>query len=177
MRQILKKQIQLIKIGQKQLGIDDSTYREMLQSNFGVSSCTKLSHIQAGKFITMLVSKGFKIIPKKQKKYPKKSIPRKGTNVIRLVNANEMKKIGVLNDLTGWSPEAFNQWMIKKFGISKIKTAFDAFLVIEGLKGVFENRMKKQHGMDWWIRDFNEIDVRGYIKRHCPVKYKQKTAI
>jgi len=177
MQPIFKKQIQLIKIGQKQLSIDEGTYREMLQSHFGVSSCTQLSKNQADELITMLVGKGFQITAKKKKRHPKKTIPRKGTNVIRLVNVNEMRKIEVLVDLVGWPSDAFKGWMIKKYGISKIKTSHDAFLVIEGLKGVFENRMKKKLGTDWWIKSFNETNVREYIKRHCPAKYRQKIAI
>lgn len=171
MGQIAKKQIQLIKIGQKQLGIDDKTYREMLQSKFGVASCTRLSRHQAGQFITMLVQKGFKITPQKKKR-PAKPIPHKGTNVIRIVSANEIQKINLLAYLIGWPQEAQNKWMIKKFGFSRVKTSFEAFQVIEGLKNVFENRMKKQHGKDWWTKDFNDAFVRGYIQRHCPATYR-----
>ena len=175
MNPINRKQIQLIKIAQKQLCIDDDAYRDMLQDHFGVNSCTLLSCRQAGKLIDMLVTKGFKITSRKNKVHRKKPIPRKGTNVIRLISSEEKSKINILATLTEWpSEERFYRWLKKKFGISTIRTAQDAFMVIEGLKKVFENRMKKTWGEDWWRLEFSDTRVQGYIRRHCPAKYRQQ---
>ena len=167
MNPINKKQIQLIKIGQKKLGLDDSTYRKLLNENFGVSSCTALTSYQAGRLISLFVERGFKITKGRSSKRAHQSISRKDPNVIRLVSTNEKKKIAVLNGLIGWPEEAFHKWMEKRYRILKIRTSRDAFLVIEGLKGVFENRMKKSYGDDWCQRDFDDYSVKEYIRRHC----------
>jgi len=171
-----KKQIQLIKIGQKQLGIDDDTYREMLSSRYGVTSCTKLSKAQATSLITSFVQRGFKIVGKpKGRTKPKakaKTIPRAG-NVCRLVSRIELEKISVLRSLAGMEKlESFNRWMLKKFKIRKVRTSNDAYYVIEGLKKVFENRMRREHGDDWWTMMFPSERVMGYIAIHCPAEYQ-----
>jgi phage gp16-like protein len=174
MEPIRKKQIQIIKIGQKQLGLCDDIYREMLENRFGVSSCTRLSKSQADKLIEMFIQRGFKIASKRRKHTGKRSIPMKGTNIVRIVSNAELRKISVLNSLIGWETgEGFEKWMAKHFKISKVRTARDAFLVIEGLKGVFENKMKKEHGKDWWTKEFTEKPIQEYVKRYCPLPYRQ----
>lgn len=170
---ITKKQIQLIKIGQKKLCINDDAYRDMLQEYFGVRSCTRLSFDQAGAMIELLKKQGFKITSRPHKAHRRKPIPRKGTNVIRMISSEEKSKINVLAVLTQWKTrESFDRWLKNKFGISTIRTAQDAYVVIEGLKKVFENRMKKAYGADWWRFEFSDPMIQEYIIRHCPANYR-----
>lgn len=49
-----------VKIAQKQLGLDDGTYRDMLRNLFGVQSCTKLNGGQLHKLILHLQDRGWK---------------------------------------------------------------------------------------------------------------------
>lgn len=67
---ILKVQIQKIKMAQKQLGIDDETYRDLLAEFYNAKSCTELSQKHADLFLENLKKHGWKEKPvNKKKKY------------------------------------------------------------------------------------------------------------
>lgn len=55
-----KREIQLIKIAQKQLGMDDETYRAMLWSVARVKSCTELDFAGRKKVLDHMQACGFK---------------------------------------------------------------------------------------------------------------------
>ena len=166
MESIHKKQIQLIKIGQKKLGLSDAAYRRLLHEKFGVSSSTELTSIQAGKLITLFVESGFKVTKKDPQTAGNRSVYIKGPKGVRLVSVKEKRKIAALNRLIGWPDEAFHKWMKKRYGIENIGTHRDAFMVIEGLKGVFEHRMTKKYGDAWWTKEFGSYPIKEYIRRH-----------
>ena len=180
MIQIAKKQITLIKIAQKQLGIDDGTYRDMLHCHFKVRSCTKLSYNQASLFIGVLKQKGFNIRRKRKssaKRSPtNKGLPRKKGNVVRLASRGELDKIGVLTSLIHWRvKDGFTAWLGKRFSIARVRTAQEAYRVIEGLKKMFENQMKSQHGENWWesaCGGFDDPWVKRYIEEHSTKELK-----
>ncbi|UOO81187.1 DUF1018 domain-containing protein [Uruburuella testudinis] len=54
-----RKLIAKIKIGQKQLGLDDATYRALLLRVAGQDSCTKLGVLGLEKVLAELTAKGF----------------------------------------------------------------------------------------------------------------------
>ncbi len=160
------RQIRLIKIGQKQLGIDDGTYRAMLKDRFGVASCTKLSKLQAGAFINELREKGFRFVWKANKR-PGKPMPRRSGNMVRLASQAQHEKIAAVARLIDWRiKDGLTRWLFKRFSIRRVKTAQDAFLVIEGLKKMFENQMKREHGPDWMERVWDDPEVDRYIREH-----------
>ena len=39
--------------------------------------------------------------------------------------------------------------MKARMGVERVRTAYDAWIVIEGLKKMFENKMRKDFGPDW----------------------------
>ncbi|MEN6358478.1 MAG: phage protein GemA/Gp16 family protein, partial [Smithella sp.] len=59
------KQITVIKMAVRALGIYDGDYRDMLEDRYGVRSCTKLNYLQARAFIAELERKGFVLKPSK----------------------------------------------------------------------------------------------------------------
>ena len=163
---IAKKQIQIIKIAQQQLGIDDTTYREMLFNNFRVKSCTKLSHDQANALIGMMKKKGFRI---KSSKSKGKRFPRESGNVVRLASQAEFEKINALSKLINWRvKDGLTRWLAKRFSIKRVRTAQEAYQAIEGLKKMFENQMKKKYGPDWWELLFGDPGIQRYIDEHGP---------
>jgi phage gp16-like protein len=61
-----KKLIQKVKIAQKQLGMDDDVYRELLLTETGKSSSTALSSWQLENVLKRMRKLGFKVKPPKQ---------------------------------------------------------------------------------------------------------------
>lgn len=162
------RQIKLIKIGQKSLGIDDDTYRAMLTERFGVDSCTLLSKLQAGVFINELKRKGFRIVHKGGRPAPKaKPMPREKGNMVRLASQAQHEKISAVARLIDWRiKDGLTRWLFKRYSIDRVKTAQQAFLAIEGLKKMFEHQMEKHHGKDWMLRTWDDPDVARYIREH-----------
>lgn len=172
---ITKAQIRFIKTMQRKNQSDDEYY-EMLENRFGVSSCTQLTCKQARELIELYNTWGYATAKKKTRKRTP-TIPRKkrdgGNKIIRLISASEKKKIIAISALINWmSSEDIENWMEGHFGITRVRTGQDAFLVIEGLKKMFENRMKKKHGPQWWQKSFSDLHVRRYISEHCPEEYR-----
>lgn len=177
---ITKGQIQIIKTLQGKLGMDDEAYRSLLAKTFRVSSCTQLSHPQAGILIEDLKRKaGQKAGGSYIKNYGNRA-DRRGTykkvdvpyaadekKVVRLASRASIDKINKLADLIEWRLEnGLSAWMKKRFGIEKVRTAGEAYRVIEGLKKMFENQMKKTHGDLWWRGEYDSPEVMRYIAEH-----------
>lgn len=166
-----KKQRQIIKIAQKQLCIDDEDYRDVMEDNFGVRSSTKLSKLQAAKFISIFKEKGFRTVRKwktQQDPRPRLHRPRPtGENVVCLPSAAQIQKINVLSSLIHWKYEdGLELWMKARLKIDKVRTAGNAHLVIEGLKKLFENQMKKEYGSIWWAGTYDDPAIMRYITEH-----------
>lgn len=161
-----KKQRQLIKIAQKNLGLDDQIYREMLQAHFGVDSCTRLSRPQADRLIAMFKQRGFRV-KKKISENPPRRRPRRAGNVVRLASAREQGKIAALRELIHWRiRDGFTAWLGARFSIERVRTAQDAWRVIEGLKNLFENQMQAEYGAHWLEHLPDDDGVRRYVAEH-----------
>ncbi len=179
------KQRQLIKIMQRQIGIDDDAYRDLLEDRFKVRSSTKLSYLQAGIMIEDLKKKGPGVYkPGKRKSNRMKrhgafqAAKASGKKIINLASIREIDKINKLADLIEWRVEGgLYGWMRKRFKINKVRTAQDAYLVIEGLKKLFENQMKKKHGSDWKNLNHEDPEVRKYLFEHRPSPKLRKVVI
>ncbi len=176
-RMITPNQIQVIKIWQKQTGLDDGTYRARLRQDYSVSSCTRLTFDQARHMIKTIVGEGYSIPVTKKRPRPARSrkvtVSRKTKNVVRMASKAELEKIQALAELTEWRVEnGLARWMHKRFGIERVRTAEGAWLVIEGLKKMFENQMKLEFGPQWWLMRFDDERIMVYIHEHCPIKYQ-----
>ena len=164
-----KKQRQLIGIACNQLGIDKPVKADMLLERFGKSSTTDISKADAEEFLGELKSKGFRF---KRGRSKRQTIPRAGGNTVSMVSKKELEKISALSGLIHWRKEnGLARWMHARLGIEKIRTGGDAYRVIEGLKKMFENGMKKKHGPDWWVGLYEDPETERYIQEHCPIEY------
>lgn len=168
------KQRQLIAIGCGKLAISKDDKEAMLLSRYGKSSTTELTFAQAEEVIDDLRDKDF-VITSKKRPYMKRRKPFTGGHskrtgkTVALASQAELAKIDALAGLITWKAEnGMVWWMKNRFKIDKVKTSHDAFMVIEGLKGMFENQMKKEHGPDWWRRPHGDIEIRHYIAEHFP---------
>ncbi len=167
-----KSQRQLIGIACTQLGIDKPLKEKMLVERFGKTSTTEISRLQADEFLKELKSKGFKTryVPRGNPRGQR--IPRAAGNVTAMVSPKELEKIAAVAALISWRLEnGLALWMKKRLGIEKIKTSGDAYRVIEGLKKMFENGLKKAHGPEWWVRIWNDPGIETYVREHCPARY------
>jgi len=179
------KQITVIKMAVRALGIDDADYRAGLEERFGVRSCTKLSFNQATVYIKELEGKGFTIDPSKGKSRPAKAAPAKGTarppisrapgKIVGLATRGELEKVDQVAQLIAWRVEnGLELFLEKRMRIKggKIRTSAEAYLAIEGLKKMFENGMKKLHGADWWVKGEYSSEVAEYIRIHKPMEWR-----
>lgn len=179
---ITPKQIRIIKMAQRELDMDDASYRQLLFDEFcAAKSCTALSAAQADRLIDILQQKGFAFKPT-QKGWrtgaPGPGQKRKtssGKKVTAMVSPAERSKIAAVAALIDWHVKDGLALFLKKrvkIKDGKVRTAADAYLAIEALKKMFENGMKKQQGPEWWIMQFEDELVMGYIERHKPEEYQ-----
>ncbi len=170
---ITNEQIRCIKTVQRRHQSDDEYY-EMLEKRFKVTSCTQLTCAQGTVLIKLYRSWGWTNFPSKKKderrtwngqrpaSNKKKKLP---GNVTRMASPAQKKKIGVLASMIEWRvKDGLTRWVAKKFSIDRIKTAQQAWQVIEGLKKMFERQMEKQHGPGWRDLDYTDVGIRRYIE-------------
>ncbi|WP_321495611.1 regulatory protein GemA [uncultured Desulfobacter sp.] len=169
-----KKQRQLIAIACGQIGIGKADKQVMLMSRYDVSSTTELSYAQAEELLDELVQKGFAIVSSKRpyvrRQKPVRSAHEKQPGkMVALASPAELSKIDALAGLIAWRVEnGMSRWMKKRFKIDRVRTSRDAFVVIEGLKAMFENQMKKRFGKEWWMQPYDDLEVCFYIAEHFP---------
>lgn len=183
------KQIRIIKMAQRDLGMDDAGYRGLLADLFGVESCRDLTMEQGNRLIDEFQRKGFRLVPaprpERSAKRDKKAgeIGRKlGTErtdaherLIRMATAAEFKKIDEVAALIPWRLEnGKTLFFAKRLGLKdgRVRTSGEAYRAIEALKKMFENGMAKTHGKAWWTMQHKDPRVMEYIRRHCPEEWK-----
>ncbi len=112
---ITAKQIRIIKMAQRDLGMDDHAYRDMLHGQFGVDSCKALSADQATEMIDDLKRKGFEL---RVKGKPQNMDPRLAKGYPQASRARQLEKIEALLTVGG-KPWAYADALAMK--ICKIK--------------------------------------------------------
>lgn len=164
------KQRQIIGMACVHFAMNKDDKKAMLMDRFKEESTTDLSYAQAEDVIDDFVSKGFVIRSTKRKYMKRKSFTgKKSGKLVALASPAELSKIDAVAGLISWRVEnGLQKWMKKRFKIDQVKTSHNAFVVIEGLKGMFENQMKKKHGPDWWQEPYEDIEVCYYIVQHFP---------
>lgn len=173
-RESSKKQRQLIAMACTHFAMARDDKKAMLLERYGKESTTDLTYAQAEELIDDFVDRGY-VIKSKKRRYLKRRRPfpggqkRKTGNMVALASQAELAKIDALAGLITWRVEnGMERWMEKRFRITRVKTAGDALKVIEGLKGMFENQMKKQFGPDWWQEPHEDIEICWYIVEYFP---------
>lgn len=101
-----KKLIQIIHVAKNKLGLDDDTYRALLEAETGRRSCSHMSIGQLKAVRDALQAKGFKIVPKEQQS-PKS----RGRRVDKLRAVwITMHQAGVVKD---GSEQALLAWVVR----------------------------------------------------------------
>lgn len=175
MTDISPAQLRLLHLAPKQLGMDDDSFKTILTDLTGKTSRADLSGREAGRVIDELkVRYGFKVTSTPgSRRYNHRAVPRKPGKVVALASIEEHDKIEALTGLITWRVEGgYQAWLEKRMHIAKVKTADEAYRVIEGLKKMFENHMKKEHGPAWWCDYWANPDIRTYVAEHCPKEYR-----
>ena len=177
---IAAKQIQIIKMAQRDLGIEDLDYRYLLGQLFGarVTSSKQLSIEQANRLIDEFQKKGWQLKakdPSCRASGAKKTPRAKGKNVVHLANAGELAKVAALAALIPWRAEdGFSRFLVKRCQVrsGKVRTAQEAYLAIEALKKYYDNLMTKAHGPNWWTMIFDDPAIERYIRNHAPSEFR-----
>lgn len=149
-RPISKRQIVAIKTAQRKLGLDDETYRQRLESSFGVRSCKDLSSMQATALIRQMDKETG---GKNLKSTPRKRAPKMPPGAVRLATRPQLAKIAALRACVTWQAEdGYQRWLESRWHIKRVKTAKEAFDIIEALKALFVREMVKTYGKRWYER-------------------------
>jgi len=175
MANITTAQLRLLHLAPKQLGMDDDAFKMILKDLTGKTSRASLTGREAGRVIDALVNRyGFAIARRPRRQgYRRRAAPRKSGNVVSLASADELDKIEALARLVEWRAEhGFAGWLRSRMGIERVRTAEDAYKVIEGLKKMFEGQQRRKYGEAWWTMDWPQGDIRNYIQAHCPAEYR-----
>lgn len=177
-------QVQLCRMGQRFLGIDDETYYSVLMSRYGVEHTRELNQEQVADLLDDYKARGFeptckpgKIGKKRQKQSYPKRLPRgaRSEKVVALATRDEIDKVNAVAALIQWRVEnGLERFLAARMGIKdgKVRTSQDAYLAIEGLKKLFENHMKKSFGANWWTQRFDDSGIMMYIAEHKPAEWK-----
>lgn len=188
--QIRTKQIRIIKMAVRQLGMDDDTYRAMLHQAYGVDSCTLLTIDQADALIDRLQGQGFAFKPSRKresaikrwshgqwgggKQRPVGSPRKESGKVVSLASVAEIEKINAIAAHIAWRYEnGLALFLAKRMGIKggKVRTADEAYRAIEGLKKMFIHAMEANNGPDWWMLHYDP-PVEQFIAEHAPSKFR-----
>jgi hypothetical protein len=147
MPDIRRDQVIKIKIAQKELGLDDLTYRLTLNTYFGAKSCKDLTESQADELLKEFGARGW--VPKKGKGASRRSPGRrkkeKGSADLWL-HANHpltemIQRWRVLADVNeAYQYENLCRRIIKR---EEPRTVGDAQKIVASLKGIVKNKNRK----------------------------------
>ena len=136
---ITRSQIRAIKMAQRAQGIEDGEYRQILDSQFQVSSCTELTRRQASELLTMF---GRELAnppgqPKKKIRAGAAAPAPAQAGVTAMATPDQRRLIAELVGEIGWMDEAaYNRWLWNSLRIRAVATRGQAAKAIEGLKAM-----------------------------------------
>ena len=119
-------------------GIDEATYRAMLQSGWQAKTCKDLSVSEANSLLNHL--KGRRQRPRRRQPIRRPARPaavRSKAGVVRLPSPAQQQRIVALVSEVQWrSTGGYAAWLKRSLGLDRVRTAEDAQQVINGLKGL-----------------------------------------
>ena len=138
--QITKAQIRAIHASLSYRGIDDDTYRALLQVQFGVTTCKDLSLTEANALLRRL--NGGKYPQRRRQRIQQPASPRKTSGkVVHLASPAQQRLISAMVAEIDWETEdGYRRWLDRSLGLARVCTTAEAGRVINGLKGL------KRHG-------------------------------
>ena len=161
---ITKAQIKHIHVQLHRRGIDDATYRALLDELFGVTTCTALTRRQASALLNRLgvrlkAAPGERPPPVKPARPPRAPLP---DGVVRLASPEQHRFIRELAAEIEWRVEdGLTRWLEHTMGLTRVRTVEDGQKVIEGLKAL-------KHKQPLPAGDDGGPGGPGGGRRHCP---------
>lgn len=158
--------IQLIHVGKRELGLDDDTYRAMLENVTGKTSCSKMSIQQLELVLASMENQGFKRqVNGKQTTFKKRLSPKAGRakhgeiDVIRAVWIT-MAKHGIVRDGSETALDAYVRRMTNRNKGQGVDTVAwcshdQAYQVLESLKSWHRRELIKQMKAKGWTVPMN----------------------
>lgn len=139
-RPATKRQLKLIWVLARQLGMDSHALHELALEVTGRDSIKILSLGEGKTIIEALVCAGAKI--KKKKTSPRDL----ADNVVEIVTADQMNYIGYLEKQLGWqaNPDRLDGFLRRTIKKDRIRTKRDAVKIIEGLKAILNREISKK---------------------------------
>lgn len=135
---ITRSQIRAIKMAQRAQGIEDMEYRQILDSQFQVSSCTELTRRQASELLTTFGRELANPPGKQEKKRRRRTTVQPAPDgVTAMATPDQRRLIGELVEEIGWMDEAaYKRWLRSSMRMRSVSTRAQAARVIEGLKAM-----------------------------------------
>jgi len=144
---ITKAQVKAIHVALHRRGIDDETYRHVLDDRFGATTCKDLTRREASELLTLLG----RPLPRPPGTRPHSGTRRRietpaepqpvGDGVIQLATKAQRDLIGALAAEIMWETEdGYRRWLRRSIGLARVRTSAEAARAIEGLRGL------KAHG-------------------------------
>lgn len=160
------KLLAMIHIAEKDLGLDRETYRHMLRTVTGKSTCKDLSNQQLEQVLTHLKANGWKPTKTANKKYSPRTSGKVGTDQVDKIRALwiEMSKRGAIAD---GSEKALSHWVTRTTrkmnggqGVESVEWLRNhaskqlCNQVLESLK-----KWKRRVELEWQNEDLREINA------------------
>lgn len=134
---ITKPQIKAIHVALHRKGIDDATYRDLLERGWGAKSCLDLTRAQASDLLLRL-GRPLAREPGEQAPRPARERPKPApAGVTALPTPAQRQLIEDLVEEIGWMDEdGYRRWLFKSMRVRAVSTREQAAKVIEGLKAM-----------------------------------------
>jgi len=137
---ITKKQIQVMWVLARQLGMADENLHDFVREQTGKHSIKGLSGSEGGEIIDSLIEAGAKV---KKKRKPRRDLP---PNVVELATPEQIRFIKYLEKQLGWqdNPERIKGFLKHTIKKETIRTKQDGVKAIQGLKSMADRKTRKE---------------------------------
>lgn len=135
-RPITASQVRSIHVALARRGVDDATYRSLLDSRYGVRSCKGLTRRQASELLALL-GRPLPRPPAEPRERPAAPPPApRPEGVSALPTPAQRALIAELAERVEWRGGGLEAWTLASYGYRRPRTVEEAGCVIEGLKAM-----------------------------------------
>lgn len=130
------KQIKLIWVLVKQIGLDEDQVHNLIFQVTAKKSIKTLSDLEVNQLINHFIRMGARV---KKRRGPSRNLP---FNVVELVSQKQIRLVDILADQLGWQddPDRLKGFIRKVIKRDRIITKQDGMKVIEGLKSILNKK-------------------------------------
>ena len=133
---ITRAQVRAVHAAKSRMGLDDDTYRAILEERYGVRSCKQLSRRQATELLTGLG----RPLPRPARERQRRA-PRLPKGAGRLVTPAQRELIAEIAGEIEWAGAGgYEGWLRSNMGIDRVATSEQGVRVIQGLLAIRRRR-------------------------------------